>query len=569
MSLLLSLRRPIRAHLAVAVLARAAAGVASMALVALINRALTVDRSSLPRIGLQFAAASLAALLCRWLSEERFARLGQDTLARLRVDVSGHIASLPYRSFEQRGAAQFNGVLTEDASAVAHCCSILPGVIINLFLVLGSFAYMASLSPRVFGLVLVVLVLGVAAYALVESFALSALRAARGAEDEVFRGFGGLLEGAKELRLHAARRRAFLSEGLARSVERVRALRSRGLSISIAASSVGAFLFFVVIGMVAFVLSPAWGLPAAVVSGYALVFLYLMFPLESLLGSLPTLERGRIALERLEALAEPSDAPSEKTRAARPAPDPPLAARPFTSLRLEGVTHTYRRENEPGEFVLGPVDLELSPGELTFLIGGNGSGKTTLAKLLVGLYAPERGRVLLNGVELGDDTRDAHREACSAVFSDFHLFDALWGLDGEHVPAEARAWLERLQLSERVVLEGGRFSTTALSQGQKKRLAFMVSCLERRPIVLFDEWAADQDPTNKDIFYRELLPALRRMGKAVVVVTHDDRYFELGDRCLKLEFGRLVPLGSDSDPRSERRIHQAAASALIAPVPGQ
>ncbi len=569
MRLLLSLLRPIRGHLAVAVVASAVAGVASMALVALINRALVAERASLAPIGVQFAGASLAALFCRWLSEERFARLGQDTLARLRVDVSRHIAALPYRVFEQRGAAQLNGVLTEDASAVAHCCSILPGVVINLFLVLASFAYMASLSLQVFGLVLVVLVLGVAAFALVESFALTALRAARAAEDEVFRGFGGLLQGAKELRLHAARRRAFLAEGLARSVERVRALRSRGLSISIAASSVGAFLFFVVIGTVAFVLSPAWSLPSAVVSGYALVFLYLMFPLESLLGSLPTLERGRIALERLEALAEPSQASPEPTHAALPVAAPSTAARPFTSLRLEGVTHTYRRENEPGEFVLGPVDLQLSPGELTFLIGGNGSGKTTLAKLLVGLYAPERGRVLLNGVQLGDATRDTHLESCSAVFSDFHLFDALWGLDAEHVPAEARAWLERLQLSERVRLEGGRFSTTALSQGQRKRLAFMVSCLEQRPIVLFDEWAADQDPSNKDMFYRELLPALRRAGKAVVVVTHDDRYFELGDRCLKLEFGRLVPFGSASGPRSDRRVHHEASSARIAPVPGQ
>lgn len=525
-----------RGQLLLAVFASALSGAASMLLVALINRAFTVEAHALGSVGVQFAVASLVALGCRWLSEERFAHLGQAALARLRLDASRKIVALPYREFERRGAANFNAALTEDAGAVAHSCSILPGVTINVFLVTGSFAYMAFLSVGVFAWVAGVLFVGVLGYMAVESLALRTLRLARSAEDDVFRGFAGLLEGGKELRLHAARRRAFLSQGLGRAIERVRGLRSRGLAISIAASNVGSFLFFVVIGVVAFALSRWWELDRSVVSGYALVFLYLMFPLESLLGALPMLERGRIALERLDALtAEDDAAPPEGDKL-----DAPGAAEAFRSLRLEGVTHRYRHESHDGDFVLGPIDLELRPGEVSFLIGGNGSGKTTLAKLLVGLYAPEQGRVWLNGREVSAATREQHRAVCSAIFSDFHLFDALWGLDSPEARAEARAGLERFQLAQRVSLNEGHFSTTALSQGQRKRLAFIVACLEQRPVVLFDEWAADQDPVNKDVFYRHLVPALAARGKAVVVVTHDDRYFELGDRCLKLEFGRLV-----------------------------
>ncbi|HWO11849.1 MAG TPA: cyclic peptide export ABC transporter [Polyangiaceae bacterium] len=582
--MLASLLRPIRGQLAVACCASALSGVASMVLVAQLNRALTAEASELGRVGASFIGASVIGLSCRWLSEERFARLGQDTLARLRVAASATIARLPLRQFEARGAASFNAILTEDAGAVAHACSILPGALINTFLVLGSLAYMASLSLSVFGVVVALLLVGTAAYVAVEGRALGLLRRARNAEDQVFAGFGGLLEGAKELRLHAPRRRAFLRDGLDAAIERARALRSRGLSVSIAASSVGAFLFFAVIGGVVFGLSPRWAIERSVVSGYALVFLYLMFPLESLLGCIPMLERGRVALERIEALTGPIEVPAmtATTQAPRGARLPAgLAARSgvaaapggaFTSLRLDGVVHAYQREAGGGEFVLGPIELELQPGEVTFLIGGNGSGKTTLAKLLVGLYAPERGRIWLNGAEVTDEARAAHRACCSAVFSDYHLFERLWGLEGaEHVAADVKTWLDELELSPRVGFDGERFSSTALSMGQRKRLALLVAALERRPVLLFDEWAADQDPVHKDVFYRRWLPALAAQGKAIVVVTHDDRYFELGDRCLKLDSGRLTELPRAGAPpaRGAERRAVPAAKYISSLVPGE
>ncbi|MGC4088034.1 MAG: cyclic peptide export ABC transporter [Polyangiaceae bacterium] len=532
----LAFLRPMRAQLSVAVLASAVSGFAAMLLVALINRALASDGDGLDSTAAQFAGVSLVALSFRWLSEERFARLGQSALARLRFDSSRLIAGLPYREFEQKGSAVFHAALTEDAGAVAHTCSILPGVLLNLFLVLASFGYMAFLSLTVFALVMTLMAFGVAGYMVVEARAARTLRRARDAEDELFRRIGSLLDGGKELRLHASRRRAFLRDGLGAAIERARALRSEGLSVSVTASIVGMSAFFAVIGVVAFGLRGFWGFERSLVSGYALVFLYLIFPLESLLGALPMVERGRIAIERLDALTGFARGADSEADSAPELPPPPS----FQSLVLENVTHRYRGEARDSEFVLGPVNLELRPGQITFIVGGNGSGKTTLAKLLVGLYTPEHGRVMLNGVEVVESTRAAHRGCCSAVFADFHLFDTLWGLDDEVELVEAQASLERLQLSSVVSIAEGRFSSVALSQGQRKRLAYLVSTLERRPVVLFDEWAADQDPTNKALFYREMLPALARMGKAVVVVTHDDRYFELGDSCLKLEFGQLV-----------------------------
>jgi putative pyoverdin transport system ATP-binding/permease protein len=203
------------------------------------------------------------------------------------------------------------------------------------------------------------------------------------------------------------------------------------------------------------------------------------------------------------------------------------------------VTHTYRREADDGVFAVGPLDLELSPGEVVFVIGGNGSGKTTLAKLLVGLYAPETGCIELNDALVGAETREGYRQSFSAVFSDFHLFDKLLGIASGGLDERALQLLRSLELERHVVVKDGAFSTTQLSLGQRKRLALLVARLEDRSVYVFDEWAADQDPAYKDVFYRELLPELRASGKAVLVITHDDHYFGLADRCLRLENGRL------------------------------
>jgi putative ATP-binding cassette transporter len=211
------------------------------------------------------------------------------------------------------------------------------------------------------------------------------------------------------------------------------------------------------------------------------------------------------------------------------------------------VCHTYYRDAQDGAFVLGPLSLELRPAEIVFLTGGNGSGKTTLAKLLVGLYAPEQGRIWLDERVVTDATREAYRQQFSAVFSDFHLFDALLGADGADVDRRAARLLEALRLSHKVSVRDGVLSTTSLSLGQRKRLALLAAWLEERPVVVFDEWAADQDPLFKDVFYRHVLVELKARGKAVLVISHDDRYFDVADRRFELCEGRLSPARSTAE----------------------
>jgi putative pyoverdin transport system ATP-binding/permease protein len=184
--------------------------------------------------------------------------------------------------------------------------------------------------------------------------------------------------------------------------------------------------------------------------------------------------------------------------------------------------------------------LTIRRGEMVFIIGGNGSGKTTLGKLLAGLYAPEDGQICLDGQPLAGHQREGYRQLFTAVFDDAAVFDSLWGLEADDLDRRAGEYLCQLQLDKVVTVRDGTFSSTQLSRGQRKRLALLTAYLEDRPVYLFDEWAADQDPTFRRVFYLRLLPELKRLGKTVIAITHDDRYFDSADRVIKLEEGKIV-----------------------------
>ena len=199
----------------------------------------------------------------------------------------------------------------------------------------------------------------------------------------------------------------------------------------------------------------------------------------------------------------------------------------------------------------------MRPGELVFLVGGNGSGKSTLAKIITGLYAPESGEIRLDGKRITDANRDDYRQLFSAVFGDFYLFENLLGLGDGNLDGQAREYLEHLHLDHKVKIRNGELSTTSVSQGQRKRLALLTAYLEDRPFYMFDEWASDQDPYFKNVFYTRLLPELKARGKAVLVISHDDKYFDAADRVIKLDYGKLVTGPEKLDERASEPVFTA------------
>jgi putative pyoverdin transport system ATP-binding/permease protein len=543
MNLVQLLLRSSRRTVVLAVAAGLAGGACSVGLIALIQVALGSDGPSAGRLVWGFAGLCLAVLLTRAASQALLIRLAQESVSQLYEHLSREILAVPLREFEKVGSHRLLAVLTEDVPAIAGALVGVPIVGVNAAILLCCLLYLGWLSPLLLIGVLGFLVVGVLTYLMLVRKALGQLHLARREHDTLMHHFRGLTEGFKELKMHSGRREEFLREFLGRTAAGLRDRNTAGLTFYAAAGTWGQLLFFICIGLLLFALRTPEYASRAVVSGYVLTVLYAVAPVETIMTWLPILGRARVALRAVEDLdlrlatgaCEPGD------EAAGPSPAPP-----FEQVELAGVTYAYRGGAEDG-FVLGPVDLTLRRGELVFVAGGNGSGKTTLAKLLVGLYAPASGEVLLNRRAVGDRDRAHYRQLFSVLFTGGYIFDHLLGTGIVQPDARVRQYLSRLELGHKVRIEGDKFSTTELSQGQRKRLALLAAYLEDRPVYIFDEWASHQDPRFKEVFYTRLLPELKARGKAVLVISHDDRYFHVADRVVKFDSGMLEEVRLDHD----------------------
>ncbi|GBD49887.1 cyclic peptide export ABC transporter [Methylopila sp. Yamaguchi] len=540
MPLIATLLRASPALFAAAFAAALVCGLGGAALVMLINAALNTPPERLVATLIPFVLVAVLVMTAQAGSRALFAHLGQRCLGRIRREIAEAILRAPYQRLERVGQARMRSAFSDDAVNIANFGVGFPVVVTNLVVVLGALGYLAWLSLGVFAVALVLIALGSFGYHLSHRKVVEHLRRAGFSQDRLYGDFDALLGGAKELKLNETKARRFLDRDLAGAIGAVGTDRARGLSLLALSDGWGRFLFMFLIGVALFARLWLPGESAGIVTGYVIAFLYLMGPLEGVLAHLPYVNLARVAIGRVQGVL--SDLAAEPVDPSVRIPETPR------SITLEGVTHGYFREREEDVFTLGPIDLTLVPGEATFVVGGNGSGKTTLAKLVTGLYAPEGGRIRVDGAAVGDAGRQAYRQLFSAIYADFQLFETLLEAPSGRLDARANEWLAKLHLDRKVTVSDGAFSTRDLSQGQRKRLALVAACVEDRPVMVFDEWAADQDPAFKDVFYRELLPELKARGKTLVVITHDDRYFDLADRLVKLEGGRIVETGP-SQPR--------------------
>lgn len=545
-----------KAMVIVLLLAGAVSGLANAAFLAIITSVLRDPSQASRFLFWSFVALCMLLPASRFVSGALLLRLAGRTGSELRILLGRKILAAPLRKLEELGAHRLLATMTEDIPNITGAVVSYPNLFMQIFIVLGCLAYLAWLSwPALIG-VMGFMTLGIFTHQLPVMAANRLLASGREDWDLLAKSIRGLIEGTKELKLHQGRRREFFSgsfEPVVRSVEHKIVV---GRSILHAAACWGHVLFFIVIGLMLFVGPSFQELDSSVLVGFTLLILYMMTPIESILSALPELSSAAVSVKKIESLgvsleADLELADSELLALRRPDGD-------WQSLELLGVTHTYRVENTDESFRLGPIHLRLAPGELLFLTGGNGSGKTTLAKILCGLYLPEQGEIRFGGEVVTEERREDFRQHFSAVFSDVFIFESLRGLDGDdgddgEIDTLAEEYLRKLRLDRVVSVRDGIFSRVEVSQGQKKRLALLTAYVEDRPIYLFDEWAADQDVTFKAFFYRQLLPELRARGKTVIVISHDDHYYDVADRIVKLDYGQIesetIP-GTETRPRA-------------------
>lgn len=518
------------------------AGACNMGLIALVTAALTPNKY-VQAFMWGFVALAAGKLITTFASQALLASFAQGAVANLRRELIRKILTVPLRRLEELGTPRLLVALTDDVFNITQALLAIPIVLVNVAMLLGGAAYLGWLSWKILLGACVLIIVGAVVYRLIVASAFHCLNRAREEEDRLFNYFRALTEGIKELKLHRERRGSFLRENVQIATDEFQRHNVGAEVRFVAAQNWSHFLFFALIGLILFLLPAISHLSPKTLMGYIITTLYLMGPLAGVMSSLSLFGRANVALDKVQELGF-----SLQQGATEACPiDKAESEITFESLEVINVMHTYHHEKDDSHFTLGPINLRFRPGELVFLVGGNGSGKSTLAKIITGLYTPEKGEIRIDGKPVTDENRDDYRQLFSAVFSDFYLFENLLGIRARNVDEQAAMYLDQLHLSHKVKVKDGVLSTTAVSQGQRKRLALLTAYLEDRSFYLFDEWAADQDPLFKDVFYTQLLPELKARGKTVLVISHDDKYFDVADRIIKLDYGKLDTSGEPTD----------------------
>ncbi len=515
-------------------LAGIASGLATAFLLGAINRALQTEGGATSAVLLSFGGLCAFTIVTAVIANIGNSTVSQDIVASVQLELCARIIRAPIREIERMQVHRLLAALNRDVEAIAAFAFGLSSLTISLAVVVASLAYLLVLSPLFFAVTVAALALGTWAHALARNRGIAGLRAVREAHEQLLRHFRALCEGAKELRINRARRARVYGAQTVPTIHAIRDAHLRAVRVFSSANAVGSLLFFIVVGVV-LLLSTQSGIDRAVLGGFVVVLLYIRTPIEQLVMAMPMLGQAQVALGRIAELSARFSA--EEAHLPLDASAPPASA--IDSIVLKDACFTYPAADGGDGFTLGPVNLTVRPGEILFVTGENGCGKTTLIKLILALYEPTAGGILVNDAPLTADRRDDYRQLFSAVFFDFFLFGDLVH-DSPAMAPQVQTWLERLELAHKVTVREGAFSTIDLSAGQRKRLALIQVYLENRPVIVFDEWAAEQDPTFRRIFYEEILPELKRQGKALIVISHDDRFFAVADRRIQLKDGKQV-----------------------------
>lgn len=410
-----------------------------------------------------------------------------------------------------------------------------------LILMFWTAIYLATLSVPTLALVVIVLLIASRIYRRKIERARTELRRAHHEMTALHEVVEGLLSGFKEVKLSSRRALQLLEDAVLVSARAAyyRSLAQRALAANFIFSQVAIFILLGTLVFVLPVLSTTFA--GTTVKSLAAV-LFLVGPISGIISSVPQITIANAAAENLLQLEKLLDEHLEAGNAVVEAPAVVSRSR-FRQIELR---HLHFSRGEGSEsFTVGPIDLTIHAGETIFITGGNGSGKTTFVNLLTGLYTADSGDILVDGKRIGTFDMQGYRDMFAAVFADFHLFGKLYGIDAFD-PAHGTALVNEMELENKVTLNPGGFSTVDLSTGQRKRLALVAAQLENRPIIVLDEWAADQDPHFRAKFYENLLPRLKAAGVTVIAITHDDKYFRHADRRLHMEDGRITEISREA-----------------------
>lgn len=479
----------------------------------------------------QFALLLVIYLAAATFAQIQLSKLGHQFVFELRTQLLKRIMDSHDAQIQLTGKPKLLASLSNDIRSVSMAFARLPELVQGILFTLGCSAYLIWLSPKLFvvtALILFIMILG-SNYVVKRVY--KSFKAMRGYEDELYTHYETSLDGHKELKLNRYRAERFYREDFTVAAEQNRNYAIRADSYHAFAINWGNTLMLAAVGIIFYLSIYHHWASLADAATITMTVLFMRSPLSQAIGAFPMLMNSQVALNALNDLGLTDYQSGFHSSATLP--------QNWQTIRLDNITYAYPEQGGQ-HFALQPVNLTLRRHETVFLIGGNGSGKSTLSMVLAGLYTPSSGKMFVDDIEITEANRSAYRQLFASVFTDFHLFEKLVGDKGEDISAAMIAeWLGHLNLSEKVKIEKSRILNSKLSQGQKKRLGLLAAALENRSMLILDEWAADQDPQFRRVFYEHLLPLLQQQGYTVFAISHDDKYFHHAERIISMKQGVL------------------------------
>jgi putative ATP-binding cassette transporter len=515
-------------------------GVSNASILAAINAGVQ-DAGNGQKPGLWAATLFLVALFLFMKSQEFVTITAtaeiEAIIHKLRVRIMDMIRRSELLEVEKIGRSRIVAAVTSDAAVLTQASNMLCFTIQGTVLIFFVGLYVAYLSLAAF-LLTFVIVVGAGTIFHYKNKRLAAQKGESAAwERRLYERLTDFLNGFKEVRLNRPRSDDLYADAAEVSMTAANIkIRTQAETFKMIVTS--QISMYVLLGAVVFVapnLSDSLGGTSIAKATTALLFI--VGACFGLVQSIPILLNANAAADRIARLEG-----ALETALSAVDPRDITARKHFDKIEMQNIVFRYTDRFSDTVFKIGPIDFTLNSGELVFITGGNGSGKSTFLRVLAGLYPPDSGEIYVDGTRINDNTRDDYRALMSAIFFDYHLFQRLYGID-EPDPAELDRLLRKFRLEDKTGLVNGAFRTLDLSGGQRRRLALIVSMLEKRPIMLLDEWTAEQDPDYRRNFYDELLPEMLQAGATIIVITHDDRLLDelrLPARKIRMDEGRIV-----------------------------
>lgn len=486
---------------------------------------------------LMFALALAALMVAKRYSLRHTGKLTESIIEGIQLRITDKIRRSDLLFFEQIGTAQFMTLLTKETQTISSAATMTVNAASSAVMLIVAFLFVAYLSIPAFLLTLAAVGVAVVGYRMSLKTVEPQLQETLKVEASYFELIQHLLDGFKELKMDVRKSRDLHDTHLRSRAARVAALKidtnNRFVNITLITHSA----FYSLLGIIIFLLPKLTACDASVIMKISAVILFIFGPLAEVVGVVPYIAKGNAAINEIEQMEQRLDDVASRSAPVDFAVTP--APWPVREIEVRDMIFSYPDDDGTPGYTAGPLNLTIRAGETVFIMGGNGSGKSTFLKLLTGLYQPKAGALFVDAQPLVPSQYQRYRNMFSIIFTDFHLFDRLYGHEQVDEDQLMRL-LHGFDLATKTRYQEGRFSPLNLSTGQRKRLSLIVALLEQKPILVCDEWAADQDPVFRRHFYEVILPELKRQGKTIIAATHDDRYFHTADRVLKMEYGRFV-----------------------------